>query len=240
MVPQSLQTVSCFLTYTIGLHVTSIDVLRKRQNAPTPCNEKLYQEDNQWIESAINALNCTPSFLKRFTQNLVASNTTLDNQVCTQRQYSNFKNLYSPESRFRKIASLYMQPCVEMRSTVSSTHSLISFNVTTVMRLIFKIGYEDEGYRETTNYRAFGLLSLGSQIGGFIGMFLGYSLLQVLDLIFVFVAFTKNTLTAYKCKHQDSAKNLPRQNLNDLKPTVDTSHRYSLIYRPEKRLSAYK
>ena len=50
-------------------------------------------------------------------------------------------------------------------------------------KVILKIEYAATGFREMQNYRAFGLLSLWSQIGGFVGIFLGYSLLQVPELV---------------------------------------------------------
>jgi len=45
------------------------------------------------------------------------------------------------------------------------------------------IDYKTENYKLAANYKKFGLLSLLSQIGGFVGMFLGYSLLRLPDLI---------------------------------------------------------
>ena len=46
----------------------------------------------------------------------------------------------------------------------------------------FEIEYLTHSYRETANKMAFDMATLWSQIGGFIGMFLGYSLLQVPEL----------------------------------------------------------
>ena len=44
------------------------------------------------------------------------------------------------------------------------------------------IMYTTETYQEIRNEKAFGIEALGSGVGGFIGIFLGYSLLQVPEL----------------------------------------------------------
>ena len=46
-------------------------------------------------------------------------------------------------------------------------------------RMRFEINYNAEIYKESVNRRAFSLGHVWSSIGGFVGMFLGYSLLQV-------------------------------------------------------------
>ena len=48
--------------------------------------------------------------------------------------------------------------------------------------LKFNLEYSVNTYKETLNKKAFDLASLWSQIGGFIGIFLGYSLLQIPQL----------------------------------------------------------
>ena len=49
-------------------------------------------------------------------------------------------------------------------------------------KIEFTLQYQTESYRETINNLAFDMATLWSQIGGFIGMFLGFSLLQVPQL----------------------------------------------------------
>ena len=43
--------------------------------------------------------------------------------------------------------------------------------------------YEDSEYEELTNMQSFDFASFVSGVGGFIGIFLGYSLLQIPDLL---------------------------------------------------------
>ena len=45
------------------------------------------------------------------------------------------------------------------------------------------LDYVTDSYRETVNTLAFDMATFWSQVGGFIGIFLGYSLLQVPELV---------------------------------------------------------
>ena len=58
-----------------------------------------------------------------------------------------------------------------------------------------KIEYITDGYKETINRRSFTILSLLSQIGGFIGMFLGYSLLHLPQLAGFAATIVQNIAT---------------------------------------------
>ena len=44
--------------------------------------------------------------------------------------------------------------------------------------LTLEFNYLEDMYQEVTNHRDFDIETLASNVGGFIGMFLGYSLLQ--------------------------------------------------------------
>ena len=63
-----------------------------------------------------------------------------------------------------------------------------------------KIEYIADGYKETINHRSFTVLSLLSQIGGFIGMFLGYSLLHLPQLAGFAATVAQNIATKNKKK----------------------------------------
>ena len=61
-------------SYEILLRIISVDVLKKREDAVTPCNPGLQDEDTVWITNVINVLGCVPPFFKRFLINVTLSN----------------------------------------------------------------------------------------------------------------------------------------------------------------------
>ena len=59
--------------------------------------------------------------------------------------------------------------------------------------LVLDFVYMDDFYQEIVNVRDFGFESFWSGVGGFVGIFLGYSLLQIPDLLQKLWASTADT-----------------------------------------------
>ena len=86
----------------------------------------------------------------------------------------------------------YTQPCTKMSTIVTMADPVIETSgvVSDLLftgskqgfRIEFTLEYLTESYRETITKLAFNMATLWSQVGGFIGMFLGYSLLQLPEL----------------------------------------------------------
>ena len=184
------------VSYKVKMRVNAVDVLTKRPDAEIPCNVSLHDVDSRWISNAVDALGCIPAFFKRFSTNTTLPAEEVTKLECTKEQYLRFNKNFIPDYNFGQIASMYLQPCSQIHYIVTSTDSLIdekevkdiyldliSSTSKKLGKVEIKIEYAILEFRETKNYRAFGVLSLWSQIGGFIGIFLGYSLLQVPDLI---------------------------------------------------------
>ena len=58
--------------------------------------------------------------------------------------------------------------------------------------IVLKITYRMQNYQEIKNEKDFGLESLGSCIGGFVGIFIGYTLLNLLDDFLEFITYFLN------------------------------------------------
>ena len=175
-------------SYEINLRINTVEVLKKRPDAVHSCDETLKDEDNFWINKAIKIIGCTPTFLKRFRWNSTLSGQTDTPLDCKKDHYYLYKNQYGAKYHFDNVSKLYVPPCTQMTSIVSSVHSItpakFSFGTPTKSVKI-RIEYAMNGFKQATNHRAFGVLSLWSQIGGFVGILLGYSLLQLPSLMWV-------------------------------------------------------
>ena len=82
------------------------------------------------------------------------------------------------------VTNSYTQPCDEMSiginayQTTKPTESLINQSIFEIT-----IKYPEKTYYEITNNQAFGFESFWSSVGGFVGIFLGFSLLQLPEFI---------------------------------------------------------
>ena len=189
-------------SYEVNLRINTVEVLKKRPNAVIPCNELLRDEDNLWINKAIEIVGCVPPFFKRFVWNSTLNGNSLISDTCNMNQFNSFATEYSAKYNFGNISKLYIEPCYQTTNVVSLAQSLIPLKDdfssfigrASKMSVKIRIEYAMKGYKKATNNRAFGILNLWSQIGGFVGMFLGYSLLQLPSLVWKNIQHTINVM----------------------------------------------
>ena len=77
------------------------------------------------------------------------------------------------------IISSFTNPCNEMGINVNIKNK--DKNQESEERVVLKFVYRMQKYQEIKNEKEFSLEMLWSGIGGFVGMFIGYSMLQLLD-----------------------------------------------------------
>ena len=83
------------------------------------------------------------------------------------------------ETYKRAVFDSYKQPCHYMKVTTGVLQKKLAFG----HHLVLDFVYMDDFYQEIVNVRDFGFESFWSGVGGFVGIFLGYSLLQIPDLL---------------------------------------------------------
>lgn len=157
----------------IMIHLHRVDVLRKRSDAPIPCDLNLEDDDTDIRNNFMQKVGCIPPYWKPM------DNLPSELALCTSSKQLKEAYDISKYESLRNEINQYDPPCVEM--TVSSSIDMQDSG--TYKNMDLKFHYRTDKYVETVNKRDFGLESLWSSIGGFVGMFLGYSLLQVPDIL---------------------------------------------------------
>ena len=84
------------------------------------------------------------------------------------------------ETYKRAVFDSYKQPCDYMKVTTGVLQKKLELG----HHLVLEFVYMDDFYEEIINVRDFGFESFWSGVGGFVGIFLGYSLLQIPDLLY--------------------------------------------------------
>ena len=153
------------------LQLNRLSILRKRQDANVPCNPKLENDDVHFRGFLAQKAGCIPIYW----QDGLSSNNSFG--PCTTS--SEMKIIYKEVKNKEYVFSEYDQPCEYMEVSLgASQHSSSYDNVT-----LLELQYMKHNYQEIVNIKDFELESLWSSVGGFVGIFLGYSLLRVPDLI---------------------------------------------------------
>ena len=168
--------------YAIKMRNNAIEVLRKRSNSVEKCDDTLMDDNSRWRKTFIEKIQCLPTYMKRFTDATDLKNNLQRLPKCNLIQYGIIDKFFGPYDDFEATSKFYTGPCTQMSSLVTTIESLKHFEDTNDTSIILKFEYETR-YKETINKRAFQVSDLLSQMGGIIGVILGYSLLQVPETI---------------------------------------------------------
>ena len=152
----------------LRLQIVKVSVLRKRPDSKTPCNPDLIDDDKEFRDQVMGIVGCVPPYWKQFQSKPSYLN------VC--RTPDKLKEIFDQITNFKTIFKHYNPPCNDMSLITSA-------DIASVSNHGMILWYLSERYEETINRRDFRLEMLWSSIGGFVGIFLGYSLLQLPDML---------------------------------------------------------
>lgn len=181
------------------------ECLDKRNNENT--------EDEQILESVIAKLGCVPTYWMAFLNNnqngipkcnsyhpIEAINTSIDALVtsvsqgvgscqemlssCTVQKYSDPKYDNEIENFYANCSAKYVHLkhdiLIKKSRFVNHTGNSSDYDPRVIM---LKFKFLQDTFEELTQEKAFGFELLWSNIGGFVGIFIGYSLLQVPEVM---------------------------------------------------------
>ena len=157
-------------------HIRKIEILRKRPDAVKSCNEGINDNDKVYKELVVKEVGCIPSYWKPFFKN----GTTENLPDCTSRnqfeQLSDMLPMLYENTNLSNGSKLYEPPCAEMKvlTTINKRNERSADH-----KLWLGFYYDADEYLEILNNEAYTSYDLWSQIGGIVGIFLGYSILQV-------------------------------------------------------------
>ena len=154
------------LTFTLD----QVTTLRKRPTARVPCDPYLQDDDFRFKKEVIWKVGCVPVYWK-----FIMPNDDSIKSCITSKEMADI--LHEIKSKNSMMES-YGQPCTLMTTSVTTTSENVNIPIFTM-----QVHYMIESYQEFVNNRDFGFESFWSGVGGFVGIFLGYSLMQVPGLV---------------------------------------------------------
>ena len=168
----------------ISFFMSQATLLKKRHDAIAPCDKDLKNEDFKIMTAIINEVGCIPSFWNGIHD--------YPGTIRPCKTATDYQKIYKYASNVALSRKLIMQPCEEMivvtnivkesgRRHEEKSLDRDTRKQTTYLDIAFVVG--SEMFQEIDNLRAFGLESCWSGIGGFVGMFVGYSILQLPEFL---------------------------------------------------------
>ena len=155
-------------------------VLRKRPDSNEGCNMEIENYD-RYLQAAISSdVGCIPSYWLEQLKNLQ------NLQVCTSPKQ--LAVIYEKTTNLKDTLEdpNYHKPCQEMFNSVAWNFINKKGNTGRRKERAIDFVYIDKYYEEIEYSKDFGSESFISNLGGFIGIFLGYSMMQLPELLGIF------------------------------------------------------
>ena len=170
------------------LQLSQINVIKRRPNGKIPCNPDVSDDTRLWKE-ILQRAGCIPPYWKQINE---GGNNL---QLCGAKDdFEEIVYMAEKSNQDKKdILASVGTPCNEMRTRVDLkpvTPFLNDYKMKANETFV-RILYMTDDYQELRNVRDFDKEMLWSNIGGFIGIFAGYGLLQVLIGILDIIAYFK-------------------------------------------------
>jgi hypothetical protein len=150
--------------------ISQVTVLKNRPASSHPCNDRLEDDDSELRANIVKLIGCTPIYWKHMDLN------SLGLPGCTSPRELKMAHHYI--ENYKEILSSYDPPCFEMKILTMYNEKYLSGFEDSV--LTFQ--YSDKYYQLVRNVQEFGFESFCSAAGGFAGIFVGYSMLQIPEL----------------------------------------------------------
>ena len=160
-------------SFEVSVDIQYVSVLQKRPDANKKCDSMNKNDDKYFNERIIQEIKCIPTYWKLDFLN--------DTQFNLCNTSSQLKQAYKLIKGSNDVFSKYAVPCDEFLGVIKIVRNTIIGQERNGMLL--KVSYKTETFQNVQNVQDFDFESFFSGTGGYVGIFLGYSLLQIPELL---------------------------------------------------------
>jgi hypothetical protein len=155
----------------MSFKIASVDILKRRNKSKQSCVDESYPYDNTIIQQHLETVGCSNIY----------QNVTSDLPFCTNE---NDKKLANIDINTDKI-SMFNPPC---RSAEKIDHTYEEIDAKSSFKVCkncfaVSLGIHDRRFKEITQIKALNIQALVGNAGAYVGLFCGYTLLQLPDMI---------------------------------------------------------
>ena len=173
--------------YVMHFQITNAEVLKRRNKGRQPCVEAKLKFDNEIISQHYKNICCVPSF----------SNSTENLPYCIHEKNKKSANLdISSEKVYQ-----YPPPCRSMEKIDYTYEEIEAHGIKKRCNDCFAVSYSvfHRTFKEITQIRALNIQALIGNSGAYLGLFCGYTMLQLPDMILrVYEYFSKTICDIFK------------------------------------------
>ena len=169
---------SSFLDYKheklLSFKMSQSTAIRKRSDYREPCSSTINDYDKYLMNVVINGTNCIPPYWKEIVPDKPGIT------MCTSQEQ--LQMVYKNITDWENVMKRHDRPCTDMYNIVG--WNWVDIEGTKESEGIqIKFYYQEQYYQELEYLPDFDLETFISNIGGFVGIFLGYSMMQFPELL---------------------------------------------------------
>ena len=159
----------------ITISISGVTLMRFRETANDACDPKLIDDDAKWKKIVVNLIGCSPPYWYNNSKDHDGMK-----QTCNSRKelgdIKAFWPLHGNILDTNKVFDQYTKPCNNFQQLIFNAVMGHDYSGSDLLKI--KIRLQNNFYQEIRNIRAFGMTDLWASIGGYVGIFCGYSMLQ--------------------------------------------------------------
>lgn len=145
--------------------------LINRPNSNIKCDDTIVNDDVKFVLEVVKQIGCVPIYWKQILP------PERDFEECkTAEQLRDASYLLS---NYRDVLASYDPPCVDM-TMLANVHNIFR---QTDNKFQIMVRYVDDFYQRIENVKSVEFETFFSGVGGFVGIFCGYSIMQVPELV---------------------------------------------------------
>ena len=187
---------------SISFDLSQVTLLKSRHNSKVQCDADLIDEDTMFLKTVLDraGIRCIPMYW-----NSIIKNKLNYSECTTDLQYKKIVEATSGFASYENIRGSFNPPCKEMMimtnvrlepgrqsrfyNIVDTSWGIVAYDE--MLYLDIDIRHVSERYQAIINKRGFSGESCWAGIGGFVGIFVGVSLMQVPELLMEAISLIK-------------------------------------------------
>ena len=182
---------------TMRFKIQKLEVIKHRENAKNSCNRNWQKYDEEIMLEKIKDVGCQPFHWTKITNAPLCQN---------QKQMKRFTQFNITE---HKVACQSIQKILYNYEEFEILEDWTDGWINEISKMFeVLIEFQDDIYMEVRQMRDYGIQSVVGEIGGYMGLFLGFAILQIPELIFNIYCYTKNGIGRWKTKNNHIGPNI--------------------------------
>ena len=159
---------------TLSFKLSQSTIVRRRPDSSEPCNSRIQDYDMFLINEVLKEMKCMPPYWKDYVKG------TIHLEECTSPE--NLQIAYNYTKTWKAVMQKHFPPCIDMY-TIAGWNWLDAEGTNNPEDTRIEFTYQEQYYQELWYLPDFDLETFISNVGGFVGIFLGYSLMQFPELM---------------------------------------------------------